>query len=93
MKRGENTENEVTNHELSELMRAIILRAIEDLRQGGEIAEDARRFFMDYNLDDDHPFSFRSICNYLGLNAELTRDKIFETLENNYRISTRRRHI
>ncbi|MCS6894338.1 MAG: hypothetical protein NZO16_07245, partial [Deltaproteobacteria bacterium] len=51
--------SEEKSYELSELMRAIILRAIEDLKQGGELGEDARMFFLEYGVDDpqSHPFS------------------------------------
>ncbi|MCX7952188.1 MAG: hypothetical protein N2654_00940 [Deltaproteobacteria bacterium] len=87
-------ENGLVEQELAELMRAVILKAIDDLRNGGEYAEDAKMFFLEYHLDDpySHPFSFTSICTYLGLNAEMLRARIFQCLENNHRVSTRRRH-
>lgn len=92
-KNFENSEERAA--ELAELMRAIILRSIEDLKQGGEYAEDARNFFEEVGLEDphSHPFSFSSICAYLGLNPKLTRERIYSLLENNERLSTRRRLV
>jgi len=78
--------------ELAELMRAIILRAIEDLKKGGEVAEDAKAFlFSTSPEDEEYPFSFSSICAYLGINEELTRQQIYSAYQGNIKISTRRR--
>lgn len=80
---------------ISELMRAIILRAIEDLKCEGELREDALNFFFDDgdegDEDEDHIFSFPSICHYLGLDPQATRDSIMEACASGRRISTRRR--
>ncbi len=81
---------------ISELMRAIILRAIEDLKCEGELRDDALAFFYDEggsddNEDDDHVFSFASICEYLGLDPQATRESIMQAYESGRRISTRRR--
>lgn len=70
----------------SELMRAIILRAVEDFRSHGLHFDDAKAFFEDE--DEDYLFSFVSICRFLGFNPEKTREQIFHSER---RISTRRR--
>ena len=80
---------------LNELMRAIILRTIEDLNCTGEIRDEALAYL--YSEDDeedveenDYIFSFTSICNHFGLDAEKTRTAI---LSAEHRISTRRRSV
>jgi hypothetical protein len=77
---------------ISELMRAIILRTIEDLQQGGELREEALTYICDDSGDDeeseDYVFSFPAICRYLGLDPQKTRDAI---LNAKTRIKTRRR--
>ena len=74
----------------SELMRAIILRAIEDLNRPGELRDDALAFFNGDNDDEeeDYIFSFKSICGYLGFDPQATRESILGATR---RISTRRR--
>lgn len=69
-----------------ELMRAIILRAIEDFNSGGELKIEA----LDYLLDEeeDYIFSFIGICKYLSFDPEKTRHAIMHATR---RISTRRR--
>ena len=82
---------------ISELMRAIILRAIEDLKCEGELRDDALSFFYDDDnnndddAEDDHVFSFSSICQYLGLDPQATRACITKARSTGRRISTRRR--
>lgn len=72
---------------LTELMRAIILRAIDDFRtKNGEVKDDAVSYFE--SEDDEYIFSFLSICRYLGLHPYLVRQEIFQ---GQGRISTRRR--
>lgn len=79
---------------ISELMRAIILRAIEDYNSGGELREEAIAYFFgeneDHNVeeDDEYIFSFRAICKHMELNPEKTRYAIMNAT---HRISTRRR--
>jgi hypothetical protein len=74
---------------VSELMRAIILRAVEDLNCPGELRDDALAFFYaEEDEDDEYVFSFISICRYLGFNPQATRDAIVHA---EHRISTRRR--
>lgn len=71
---------------LNELMRAIILRLIDDYNSGGELQTEALEYLEDE--DDEYLFSFRSICLHLGLDPEKTRHLIkFPT----HRIRTRRR--
>ncbi len=75
----------------NELMRAIILRVIEDLKKGGELKVEALEFLNDDDDDDEYVFSFRSICAYLGFNPEATRNAIISSIDSGRRISTRRR--
>jgi len=79
---------------ISELMRAIVLRTIEDIQQGGELREEALAYLTgDEGSDDDEEsdeyiFSFASICRSLGLDPKKTRDAIVNAKS---RIKTRRR--
>ena len=47
------------------LMRAILRSAIEDYQKGGEAHKEARRFIL--SNDMTYVYSFRSICNFLGI--------------------------
>jgi hypothetical protein len=71
---------------LSELMRAMILRTIEDLQSGGELREEALQYLM--TDDEEYVLSFTSICRHFGFNPEKTRDAILNAKS---RIRTRRR--
>ena len=71
---------------VSELMRAIILRTIEDVNSGGELKDEALIYL--YEEEDEHVFSFKSICKYFGFDADKTR---FAILNSKTRIKTRRR--
>jgi hypothetical protein len=71
---------------VSELMRAMILRTIEDLNAGGELREEALVYLMDE--DEEYVFSFNSICRYFGFDPEKTRYAIVNAKS---RIRTRRR--
>ena len=78
---------------VNELMRAIILRAIEDYNSKSELREEAIAYFYgetddDENGDDEYIFSFAAICKHLGLDPEKTRYSIMNAT---HRISTRRR--
>lgn len=73
----------------NELMRAIILRVIEDLKKGGELKDDAMEFL--YDEDEEYVFSFKAICGHLGFDPGKTRDAILDAIEEGRRISTRRR--
>ena len=79
-----------------ELMRAMILRAVEDYNSGGELREDALKYFFaddntdgeDDNENDEYILSFAFICRQLGMDPEKTRYSIINAT---HRISTRRR--
>ena len=79
---------------LSELMRAIILRTIEDYNAGGEFYDEAVAYmFGDTNDDnetddEEYIFSFSAICKHLNLDPAKTRHAIMNAT---HRISTRRR--
>ncbi|RME59555.1 MAG: hypothetical protein D6780_04975 [Candidatus Dadabacteria bacterium] len=71
---------------ISELMRAMILRAVEDYQSGKELRKDALEYF--YSEEEDYILSFRYICKHFGLDPDKTREKILKATK---RISTRRR--
>ncbi|MEZ4754579.1 MAG: hypothetical protein R3A13_09790 [Bdellovibrionota bacterium] len=71
---------------INELMRAIILRTIEDFNLSLNSA-----MMIDYLNDEDEDeyiFSFKGICQYLGFDPGKTREAI---LNSKHKISTRRR--
>lgn len=72
---------------LSELMRAIVLKAIDDLKSKGEHRESAVAFFDSDDEDDEYVFSFCSICKHFGMDPGKTRAAILAADH----ISTRRR--
>lgn len=69
-----------------ELMRAIVLRVIEDYSSSGEFRQEAIDYMSDE--DDDYIFSFPAICKHLGLDPQKTKYAIMNAT---HRISTRRR--
>jgi hypothetical protein len=71
---------------INELMRAIILRTIEDYNSQGEFREEAIEYLFDE--EEEYIFSFRAICRHLGFDPEKTRHSIMHAT---HRISTRRR--
>lgn len=71
---------------VNELMRAIILRTIEDFNSGGEFRSEAIEYLHDE--EDEYIFSFNAICRHLGFDPEKTRNSIIHAT---HRISTRRR--
>ncbi len=71
---------------VSELMRAMILRTIEDLQSGSELREEALEYLM--SDDDEYILSFISICRHFGFDPVKTRDAIINAKS---RIRTRRR--
>lgn len=84
---------------LSELMRAIMLRAIEDYHSHGSHREEAQKYFYaedDFNEgdndneDDEYIFSFRSICKHFEIDPDKTREAIVNAQK---KISTRRRSV
>ncbi|RMG43008.1 MAG: hypothetical protein D6719_04805 [Candidatus Dadabacteria bacterium] len=75
---------------INELMRAIILRTIDDYNSTGELHDEAVAYMFGEGVDEDdeYIFSFAAICRHLGLDPELTRNTIMTTKR---KISTRRR--
>jgi len=71
---------------INELMRAIILRTVEDYNSGGELREEAINYMHDE--EEEYVFSFQAICRHLGFDPEKTRYMIMNAT---HRISTRRR--
>ena len=49
------------------LLRAILLNALHDLRKNGDQAKKAIEYFL--NPEDDYIFSFKSVCNHLDLDG------------------------
>jgi len=71
---------------VNELMRAIILRTIEDYNSAGEIHDEAVEYM--FSNEEEYIFSFAAICTHLGMDPEKTRYCIMNAT---HRISTRRR--
>lgn len=72
---------------VSELMRAMILRAIEDLNGPPEVRAEALLYITN-NDDNEYVLSFVSICRYFGFDPQKTRDAILKPQK---KIRTRRR--
>lgn len=71
---------------IAELMRAMVLRAVDDYNSTGEHHDEAIEWL--YSEDDEYVLSFVSICRHFGWDPEKTRDRIINPT---HRISTRRR--
>ncbi len=71
---------------LSELMRAMILRAVDDFNSTGEHHDEAIEWL--FSEEEEYVFSFRAVCHHLGFNPEKTRERIMNPT---HKISTRRR--
>lgn len=71
---------------INELMRAIILRTVEDYNSSGELKDEAVAYLFDE--EEEYIFSFRAICRHLGFDPAKTRHQIMHAT---HRISTRRR--
>ena len=69
-----------------ELMRAMILRTVEDFNSKGEFYDEAMEYM--HSDEDEYILSFRAICNHFGFDPEKTRYAIMNAT---HRISTRRR--
>ena len=69
-----------------ELMRAIILRTIDDFNSTGEFHQVAVDYL--HEEEQDHIFSFQFICKQLNLDPGKTRSAIMNAT---HKISTRRR--
>jgi hypothetical protein len=73
---------------VSELMRAMILRTIEDFNGSERLKVKALDYM--FNEDDDYVLSFQSICKHFGMDPAKTRRAIMTAGD---RISTRRRTV
>lgn len=51
-----------------ELLRAILLNALSDLKKPGELSRRAREYFL--SPEDDYLFSFQSVCNFLNIDPK-----------------------
>jgi hypothetical protein len=71
---------------VSELMRAMILRVIDDYNSGGELKLEALEYMMDE--EDEYILSFKSICKSMQFCHVKTRHRIMNPT---HKISTRRR--
>lgn len=71
---------------ICELMRAMILRAVDDYNSSGETRDEAIDYL--YSEEEEHILSFRAICQHFGVDPVKTRDAIVHAT---HRISTRRR--
>ena len=60
-------ESEAADFSLPEknLLRAILLGAMHDLKKSGEPAKRAQEYFL--SSEEDYIFSFRAVCSYLEL--------------------------
>lgn len=50
------------------LLKAMLMNAMADLRQPGEVGRKAVEYFL--GIDEDYVFSFRSVCSYLNVDAD-----------------------
>ena len=50
------------------LLRAILLTAMSDLKKEGDSCRKATEYFL--STEEDYIFSFRSVCNFLDIDAE-----------------------
>ena len=73
---------------VSELMRAMILRTIEDFNSSERLKVKAIEYMN--NEDEDYILSFRAICKYFGMDPLRTRRAIMYPSS---KISTRRRTL
>lgn len=71
---------------INELMRAMVLRTIEDFNSGGELKAEALAYM--YDQEEEYIFSFNAICRHMGFDPDKTRHYIVHA---KHRISTRRR--
>lgn len=50
------------------LLRAILLSAMSDIKRTGEAGRKAKEFFL--SSDENYVFSFRSICDHLEIDRQ-----------------------
>lgn len=51
-----------------ELLRAILVNALSDLKKPGELSRRAREYFL--SPEEDYLFSFQSVCNFLNVDPK-----------------------
>ncbi len=51
-----------------DLLRAVLMSALSDVKKSGGVQEEARQFFL--CEEDDYIFSFRSICQFLSVDPD-----------------------
>lgn len=56
------------------LLRAMLITAMADLRKKGKVGRLARQYFL--NGNDQYLFSFRSVCAFLDLDPEQILRKV-----------------
>jgi len=50
------------------LLRAVLMSALSDVKKDGELGRKATEFFL--NVDEDYLFSFRAICDFLSVDPK-----------------------
>ncbi|MCB0330354.1 MAG: hypothetical protein KDD70_11840 [Bdellovibrionales bacterium] len=50
------------------LLRAILMSALNDIQKGGVLEDDAMSFFL--SEEEDYVFSFKAICDFLELDPQ-----------------------
>lgn len=50
------------------LLRAVLMSALNDLKQDGELGRKATEFFL--SRDEEYIFSFRAICDFLSVDPK-----------------------
>lgn len=50
------------------LLRAMLITAMADIKKKGKVQRLATDYFL--NPDETYPFSFLSVCNFLGVDSE-----------------------
>ena len=71
---------------VGELMRAVMLTAINDLYGSSELRSAALEFF--WSREEDHIFSFQFMCRFFGMEPIKSRRAILRSVK---RIRTKRR--
>ena len=56
------------------LLRAMLLTAMADLRKTGDVGRQAREYFL--SNENDYLFSFRSVCDYLNVDPRAILVKV-----------------
>ena len=51
-----------------DLLRAILMNALSDLKKPGELSRRAKEYFL--STEEDYLFSFQSVCNFLDVDPK-----------------------